>query len=149
MHRYFYSTLKIGIQIVLLSAFVLSCHVKSINQSKKVANTITTDTLKITNKALDYEIVIIDPGFTGWFNAYAKPRGYYSQQYLEARNREWVMAWNMRAANPAVYGHGALFTIDYQNTIDYGYEVNYMLYYYLTYFQLSNNIRLGSFLPRI
>ena len=135
--------------ITVLFYCIVGCQVKSLNQSKKAEFTKVTDTIKIANKALDYEIVIIDPGFTGWFNAYAKPRGYYSQQYLESRNREWVISWNMRAANPAVYGNLFLATIDYENTIDYGYEVNYMLYYYLTYFQLSNNIRLGSFLPRI
>ena len=37
----------------------------------------------------------------------------------------------------------------YENNINYGYEVNYMLFNYLTYFQLSNNIKLGSFAPRI
>jgi len=40
-------------------------------------------------------------------------------------------------------------SIDYQNNIDYGYEVNYMLFNYLSYFQLTNNIRLGGFAPRI
>lgn len=108
-----------------------------------------SDTVRIANQELEYEIIIIDPGFNGWFNAYAKPRGYYPQQYLEARNREWVVAWNMRASNPAVYGNLNLFPIDYSNNIDYGYEVNYMLYYYLTYFQIVNNLRLGSFTPRI
>ncbi len=39
--------------------------------------------------------------------------------------------------------------IDYQQGIDYGYEVNYVLYNYFIYFQLTYNQRLGPFVPRI
>jgi hypothetical protein len=40
-------------------------------------------------------------------------------------------------------------TINYETNINYGYEVNYMLYNYLVYFQLKNNQKLGGFSPRI
>jgi len=39
--------------------------------------------------------------------------------------------------------------IDYQQGIDYGYEVNYKLYNYFIYFQLTYKQRLGPFIPRI
>ena len=39
--------------------------------------------------------------------------------------------------------------IDYDQNINYGYEVNYLLYNYLVYFQLSNNQRLGGIVPQI
>jgi hypothetical protein len=39
--------------------------------------------------------------------------------------------------------------LNYQSNIDYGYEENYMLYNYLTYFQLTNKQQLGSFPARI
>lgn len=107
---------------------------------------ILNDTVKIENDALEYEVIIIDAGFSSWFNSYAKPRSYYSQQYLEARNRDWVLGWNNK-----FYQGNKLFdmSIDYQSSIDYGYEVNYLIYNYMTYFQLTNKIKLGSFVPRI
>jgi hypothetical protein len=39
--------------------------------------------------------------------------------------------------------------IDYENNINYGYEVNYLIFNYLVYFQLTYNQQLGSFIPRI
>ena len=104
------------------------------------------DTVRIANDELEYEIIIFDPGFNSWFATNARPRNYYSQSYLEARNQVWVIGWN----NYARRGHRLFeMQIDYENNINYGYEVNYMLFNYLTYFQLSNNIKLGSFAPRI
>ena len=44
--------------------------------------------------------------------------------------------------------HNYLVT-NYETNINYGYEVNYMLYNYLVYFQLKNNQKLGGFSPRI
>lgn len=113
---------------------------------KQTDKAVQNDTIRIANEELEYEVIIIDPGFNSWFYSYAKPRDFYSQQYLEARNRVWVTEWNTRANQGK-----RLFdmSIDYQNNINYGYEVNYMLYNYLTYFQLTNNIKLGGFVPRI
>lgn len=121
---------------------------KFVNSEDK--SIIANDTVRIANDELEYEVIIIDGGFNSWLAAYARPRSYYSQQYLEARNRIWVQEWNMRSSQPDRY-NSSLFEmrIDYQNNIDYGYEVNYILYNYLTYFQLSNNIKLGGFVPRL
>ncbi len=113
------------------------------------SSNIVGDTVRIANDELQYEVIIIDAGFGGWFNAHAKPRGHYSQQYLEARNRVWVNEWNIRASNPMRYGGMFDVPIDYSSGIDYGYEVNYMLYNYLTYYQLVNNIQLGGFRAHI
>jgi hypothetical protein len=108
------------------------------------------DTVRIANEALEYEIIIIDPGFNRWLLTNARPRGHYSQQYLENRNRVWVLEWNNQFRIGGNRRENMfLMPIDYQNGINYGYEVNYMLFNYLTYFQLNNNIRLGGFVPRI
>ncbi|KGO90612.1 DUF6146 family protein [Flavobacterium suncheonense] len=110
----------------------------------------TNDTIRIANDELEYEVIIIDGGFNSWLHSTAKPRNFYSQNYLEARNIPWVIEWNNRARFPRNSRERDLFLmpIDYQNGIDYGYEVNYLLYNYLVYFQLKNNIRLGGFAPR-
>lgn len=130
----------------MVTAF--SCSTSNMQEKKfsKKGNLTTTDTVKIVNEEINYEIIIIDPGFNSWYISYAKPRNYYSQNYLETRNRDWVIGWN----NLFMRGSRLIdMSIDYQNNTNYGYEVNYMLFNYLTYFQLSNKINLGGFVPRI
>ena len=140
--------MKYLISIGLLFLLIVGCETSkpamrtSSNESQKALN----DTVRIANDELEYEVIIIDAGFNSWFLMNAKPRNFYSQTYLEARNRDWVLGWN----NKFHQGNRNFdMPIDYQGTIDYGYEVNYMLFNYLTYFQLSNNIKLGGFAPRI
>jgi hypothetical protein len=67
---------------------------------------------------------------------------------MEQRNQMWVMQWNQ---NVMTGQQRNLFemTINYDPNIDYGYEVNYLLFNYLTYFQLTNNIQLGGFSARL
>lgn len=130
---------------------IISCSAsKSHTFQDKKGVAAANDTIRIANDKLEYEVIIIDAGFSSWMASYAKPRNYYSQQYMETRNRIWVNEWNLRARQPGFYNSSLYeMEIDYQNGIDYGYEVNYMLYNYLTYFQITNNIKLGGFVPRI
>ncbi|MDO6800864.1 DUF6146 family protein [Wenyingzhuangia sp. 1_MG-2023] len=95
-----------------------------------------TDTIKIVNEEEEYEIIIIDPGFNTWLITNARPRGFYSQSYLEIKNQIYVNNWNIRVFQPTRYS-GDLYCmrIDYNTNIDYGYEVNYLLYNYFMYFQ--------------
>lgn len=108
------------------------------------------DTVTIADDKTQYEIIIIDPGYYSWLHSIAMPEGYYSQQFMEARNRIYVMNWNQRTLNPFAYDPSLYeMKIDYDPNIDYGYEVNYKLYNYFLYFQRKYNQRLGPFLPRI
>ncbi|RED45862.1 DUF6146 family protein [Seonamhaeicola aphaedonensis] len=108
------------------------------------------DTVKIANEALEYEIIIIDPGFSFWLASTARPEGFYSQQFMERRNSIFVIEWNQRVLQPARFNPNLYeLQIDYDPNIDYGYEVNYKLYNYFIYFQLKYNQRLGPFQPRI
>ncbi|WP_026010112.1 DUF6146 family protein [Algibacter luteus] len=140
--------------ILCISMFIVSC-----NTTKKVAKTSTdeqleslkqNDTVKIANDDIEYEIMIIEPGFNFWLASIAKQRGYYSQEFLENRNNLYVMEWNQRVLLPQQYRTDLYeLQIDYQQGIDYGYEVNYVLYNYFIYFQRKYNQRLGPFIPRI
>lgn len=135
--------------ILAIAATIVACSTtqntmkENFGTNEKLA---TNDTVRIANDELEYEVIIIDPGFNGWAASYARPRNYYSQSYLEARNQDWVIGWNN-----FFYRGSDLFLmpIDYDRRIDYGYEVNYLLFNYLTYYQLKNNIRLGTFAARI
>jgi hypothetical protein len=135
--------------ISFLVLLIFSCKTsnRAISEDKNNSK-INSDTIRIANDALEYEIIIIDGGFTSWFNTFARPRGFYSQSYLEARNRFWVIEYNFRANNPTIYSNIYEWPINYTSNVDYGYEVNYMLYNYLVYFQLQHKQNLGGYSPR-
>ena len=123
---------------------IFSCTtVKPVVVDKKMLS--PTDSVKIANKELEYEIIIFDPGFNAWLNSNAKPRSFFSQSFLESRNQFWVMEWNNRVNQPINFNSNLYeMTIDYQRNINYGYEVNYMLFNYLNYFQITNKVSLGG-----
>ena len=99
----------------------------------------SSDTLRIANDSLEYEIIIIEPGFSPWL-ATQPPRGYYGQQFLEVRNRQYVTEYNQRVLQPQRYNPNLyLQQINYDPFIDYGYEVNYLLYNYFLYFEQRYN----------
>ncbi len=100
----------------------------------------------IKNDSLEYEIIIIDPGFTAYLNSIAKPEGFYSQIYLENKNRMIVPIWNNRANNPLSFDPNIYENqIDYSPHINYGYEVNYKLFNYFMFAQQKYRMRLGNF----
>lgn len=122
-----------------------------ITDEEKIAfNQKEGDTVKIASDSTEYEIIIIEPGFNFWLKTIARPEGYYSQSFLENRNQLFVINYNQRVVQPMRYGSDLYqLQIDYNSSIDYGYEVNYKLYNYFIYFQRRYNQRLGPFVPRI
>tara|TARA_Y100001933_G_scaffold253821_1_gene294648 strand:+ start:18615 stop:19097 length:483 start_codon:yes stop_codon:yes gene_type:complete len=106
--------------------------------------------VEIKDEETEYEIIIIEPGFNAWLQSIARPKGYYSQSFLENRNAIMVTTWNQRVLQPNRYDPNLYeMQINYDPSIDYGYEVNYKLYNYFIYFQRKYNQRLGPFIPRI
>lgn len=94
------------------------------------------DTVRIANDSLEYEVIIVDPGFNTWLASRAKPRHYYGLTFLETRNYIFVSEYNRRVLEPYRYSPDLYeMRIDYQSNIRYGYEVNYLLYNYFMYFQ--------------
>jgi hypothetical protein len=145
--------MKSIIYILLISGFLYSC--KSTKQIDTASSTdevslTENDTVSISNNELEYELIIIEPGYNLWLKTRAKPRGYYEQNFLETRNKLYVDAWNERANQPLRYPSGLYDShIYYDTTADYGYEVNYKLYNYFIYFQLTFKQQLTSYIPRI
>lgn len=141
------------IYILLISVFIFNCNTSKTSVSKKderLESLKQNDTVTIENDELEYEIIIIEPGFNFWLASRARPEGFYSQQYLENRNYQYVIEWNQRVNQPQRFDPNLYeLQIDYRLGIDYGYEVNYKLYNYFIYFQLTYKQRLGSFVPRI
>ena len=143
--------MKTIITFLLISICIWSCGpTHNVAGSKSETNTTEQDTVRIANDDLEYEIIIIEPGFNTWLASVAKPEGYYSQSYLESRNRILVLEWNQRVLQPYTYNPNLYeMQIDYDPTINYGYEVNYKLYNYFIYFQLTYKQQLSGFVPRI
>ena len=135
--------------IAVIFCILLSCTSSKSTMAYKNKPTGTkNDTVKIANEALEYEVIIIDPGFSTWLIATALPRNYYSQSYLENKNRIWVSEWNSRVLQPMHYSPNLYeMTIDYDSNIDYGYEVNYLIYNYLVYFQNTYKQKLFGHVP--
>jgi hypothetical protein len=96
-----------------------------------------SDTLHIKSDKTEYEITIIENGFNQWMASNARPRGFYSQIYLENYNKRYVTLWNSWATqgrNSDLFP----FLIPYEFHIDYGYEVNYMLFQYFQFIHFKN-----------
>lgn len=141
-----------SIVVLLFVAFpiLVACNSSKTQKNFDDKPKLESDTIRISNKEIEYDVIIIDGRFASWFNTYARPRSFYTQSYLEARNRVWVLEWNRRAMLPSQYNSNLYeMTINYETNVDYGHEVNYMIYNYLIYFQLTNKQQLGSFVPRI
>ena len=113
-----------------------------IDSSTKSSVAEKNDTIRIANDSLQYEIIIIEPGFEAWLTT-QKPRNYYSLLYLENRNIRFVTEWNNRVAQPYRYDPILYeMRIDYFMHIHYGYEVNYLLHHYFLFFQSRYKQRL-------
>ncbi|MGA9639060.1 DUF6146 family protein [Flavobacterium sp.] len=94
------------------------------------------DTIRIANDSLEYEVIIIDSGFNSWLTSRAFPRNYHTQAYLENKNLFYVNEWNNRVLQPQRYSPRLYeMTINYDPHINYGYEVNYLIYNYMIFFQ--------------
>ena len=99
----------------------------------------------ISNDSLEYEVIILDVGFSLYLNTIAKPKNYYSLNYLENRNNIYVTNWNLRALNPSKFNSSIYENrIDYSPQIRYGLEVNYKLFNYFQFAQQKYKIRLDG-----
>ena len=143
--------MKNWLLILLICFGIYSCKTSYKKTTTSIEDNLKAqDTVRIANDELEYEILIIEPGFNFWLASIAKPEGYYSQEFLESRNIIYVTEWNNRVFQPQRYDPRLYeLSIDYNHSIDYGYEVNYKLYNYFIYFQLHYKQQLTGFVPRI
>tara|TARA_R110002073_G_scaffold218893_3_gene379287 strand:- start:7 stop:417 length:411 start_codon:yes stop_codon:yes gene_type:complete len=98
----------------------------------------------IANEALQYEIIIIDIGFTLFLNTQARPIEYYSESYLKNKNILYVNVWNNRVRDPQQFDSNIYENeIDYQANVDYGLDVNYKLYLYFKFAEQKYKMKLN------
>ncbi len=133
---------------LLLIVVLASCHFdKNIATKAKTPDSKKSDMVRIANDSLEYEVIIMDGGFSSWLASRAKPRGFYSESYLENKNDIYVREWNSRVLQPERYRNLYEMQINYDRRIHYGYEVNYLIYNYMVYFQITNKQQLAGFVP--
>lgn len=143
-----FNTMKQFMLFLLVFGTIISCKTKSISNPSTISNSVKGDTVTIANKDLEYEVIIIDPGFTSWLNSRAFQRGYHSESYLENKNQWYVSEWNRRVLQPQRYDPSLYeMQINYDPSIHYGYEVNYLIYNYMIYFQNTYKQKLLSIVP--
>lgn len=134
--------MKYLLYIFFLGFIIYSCSSTRDRDMRSGDNAGQNDTVRIANDSLEYEILIIDPGFSYFLNAVAHPEGFYSLSYLENKNRFLVTDYNQRVQQPFRYDSNIYeMEINYDPNIDYGYEVNYKLYNYFVYLSRKYNQR--------
>lgn len=141
--------MKILFCTLLIGSVLLWCTLSKPTIAKK-DQTIHSekDTIRIANDTLQYEVIIIDTGFSSWLASKALPRGYYSQNYLENKNRIYINEFNNRVIQP-MRDEGNLYnmTIEFNPNTNYGYEVNYLIFNYMIYFQNKYKQKLDGYVP--
>ncbi len=127
--------MKHFIWILSIAVMIFSCDSgKTVMQGDSSDPEVKNDTIVITNPDLEYEIIIIEPGFDSWLIT-QKPRGFYGLTYLENKNRRFTIEYNMRVYDTRYSTKLYTQEIYYDPNIRYGYEVNYLLYNYFIYFK--------------
>lgn len=133
--------LKNVLTLIVLSLFISNCASYPTKNKTKIKE----EPVVIANEKLEYEIIIIDQGFTTFLNTQARTREYYSNTYLRNKNRRYVLVWNSRVRNPQRFSPNIYENIiDYNPSIDYGLEVNYKLFWYFKFAEQKYKMRLEN-----
>lgn len=121
---FFYFT---PIAILLIAFMVASC------STTKPSATINQKVEMVSDKdSTEHSLIVLDAGYESYIAT--KPSAqFYSQQYYESWNKQYVLEWNMRHRNPLYYGGFYETEINYDPMEDYGLDLNYRLYYYFQF----------------
>ncbi|MEX0996656.1 MAG: DUF6146 family protein [Flavobacteriaceae bacterium] len=127
--------------ILIFAVLVYSCDTTKSAIETDSTNIAHSDTVKIANDSIEYEIIIIEPGFNAWLVT-QPPKGYYGLNYLENRNKIYVTEYNYRVYAPGFNKKLYVQEINYDPNVSYGLEVNYLLYNYFKFFEETYNQKL-------
>jgi len=131
--------LKMICSTLLISGCLFSC--TPVKQAALPVKPQKIELVPNDQDSTEYELIIIDAGFSSWFDMNRKPVWYYSKDYLAAWNYQYVVAWNAKVRDPLFTQNRAdnpfILEIDYRPTIDYGLDLNYKLYHYFKYIEAT------------
>jgi 23S rRNA G2445 N2-methylase RlmL len=136
--------------LIIFMAFACNTSKETAESKNENIQVKTGDTIKISGDNLEYDVIIIEPGFGSYLASTAKPEGFYTQEYLENKNIRYVQEWNRRVFTPSQFNSNLYeMEINYRQGINYGYDVNYKMYNYFIYFQNRYNQNLlGTRVPQ-
>ncbi len=112
--------------------------------SKKAAVKTEKTGQNSTIDSVEYGIETFDAKFETWYTLHNSPALYRSKAYYENWNKQYVQAWNNKAANAEKNGFFST-VVGYNPRDDYGFDVNHKLFYY---FQYVENVLKIEILPR-
>ena len=115
------------ITILLASFMATSCGTTKPSRANNQKVELISD-----KDSTEYELIVLDVGFESYMATQPSAQ-FYSQQYYENWNKQYVTEWNIRHQNPLRYGGFYETEINYDPMEDYGLELNYRLYYYFQF----------------
>ncbi|SCY10385.1 hypothetical protein SAMN05192588_1169 [Nonlabens sp. Hel1_33_55] len=131
-------TICLLISIIWIASSCGSQNSTTTERSPEVIN----DTIRIANDSLEYEVIIIEPGFNSWL-ATQPPQEFRAKSSMDITNDIKIPLYNLRVNQPLQYDPNLYpFRIDYDPSIDYGLEVTYLLFNYFKFFEQRFNQRL-------
>ena len=104
----------------------------------------TDSKVTIAKDSIEYDVIVTDIGYDYYLNTIAKPMNFYSQAYYEQKNHLYVPIYNQRVRSSYSTHWMNIFEqeIEYDNSINYGLEVNYKLYNYFKFIEYTYKIKL-------
>jgi Family of unknown function (DUF6146) len=124
--------------IFIILVILVAIRTDGFSQKKRDSYKVKADT--VTVDSLEYELIVLDPGFEAWL-ATKPSKEFYSKEYYEQKNHLYVTEWNNRYLSSQNNGLYETY-IDYNYNTDYGLDINYKLYYYFKFFEETNHIKL-------
>ena len=122
--------------LLVFSALGFAC-----STSQKTAAPAQKVEVKAEEDSLEYQLIVLDPKFDSYLVTQPMAE-FYSQEYYENWNKQYVTEWNLRHQNPLRYGGFYETEIDYDPFTDYGLDLNYRLYYYFRFIEKEYGVRL-------
>jgi predicted aspartyl protease len=123
--------------IIALIFFALS-NITGFGQEEK--DKIKMKTNSNSADSVEYELIVIDPGFESWY--LIKQKEQYSQNYFRLKNIQYVTEWNNLYMTSGKFSELLTDRIDYDPFIEYPRELDSKLYWYFIYFEETNNLKL-------
>ena len=88
----------------------------------------------------EYEITIIDPEFDFWYAVNFSPAKDYANRYYRSQNQVAVSNWNDYYRRNK-YRRVIENDISYDNSVDYGIDVNRKLFWYFKFIEEKYHVR--------
>jgi len=115
--------------LIIFGSCTSNKSVVKINESDKTAD------------STEYVVIVNELGFDTYLATRAKPEWYYEESYYKHFNQLYTNEWNYRVQNMQ-YNEPFYEQIDYKNTIDYGMNVEYTLFWYFQFMMEKYNFKL-------